>query len=185
MRKGIPFVGLLLAILAAVVLTKAQPPTAINSTDLLVNSRQTINTNFSNLYTQAPGLVDCSATTGSFVVTLVGGGVASTCGTLTWAEITQLSGFPGGFVFQFNSRTGSVTLQSSDVASVEQDLRNTASPNFNSLGLGGHLTVTGYGTFTGLVSATGGLLVTGAPTSCSAQPTGTIANVSGTATFCP
>lgn len=128
-----------------------QAPTVLNSTDLLVNSRAVINSNFSALYSQKGNTIDCSATTGAFVQIVSGSGTASVCHTLTWANILALSGTPT-FVSSFNSRTGAVTLQSSDVATVEQDLRNSASPNFNGLTLGGTLAVTGTSTLAAVVA---------------------------------
>jgi fibronectin-binding autotransporter adhesin len=147
----------------------AQAPTVLNATDLLVNSRAVINSNFSSLYSGKGNPIDCSGTTGASVVTVSGSGTASVCHTLTWANILTLAGVPT-FVSSFNSRTGAISLQASDVAAVEQDLRNSASPNFNSLTLGGTLAVTGASTFTGTLAAVnnatvGGTLgVTGATT---------------------
>lgn len=137
----------------------AAVPTVIQPTDLLTNSRLTINSNFLGLYNGSSGLIDCSGTTGSFVVTLNGGGTLPICRTLTWANILALSGTPATFVTSWNSRSGAVTLGQSDVAAVEQDLRNTASPNFVGLGLGGNLSVTGTSLLTGAVTMSGALAV--------------------------
>jgi hypothetical protein len=158
MRKGIPFTVFLGVILGTICLATA--PTVINSTDLLVNSRSTINTNFSNLYSQSSGLVDCSGVVGRFVVTLNGGGVLPICGTLTWANVLALSGTPSTFVTSFNARSSAVTLQSSDVAAVEQDLRNSATPNFAGLVIGGNISVSGTSALTN-ATISGTLGITG------------------------
>jgi len=155
--------GIKSAIFAALLLPlaiHAQAPTTILSTDLLVNRRSTINSNFSGLYTGRTALVDCSATTGAFVVTLVGGAGPSLCRTLTWSNILALSGTPATFVTSWNSRSGAVSLGQADVAAVEQDLRNTASPNFVGLNLGGNLAVTGTTTLSGGATVTGPVTVT-------------------------
>ncbi|MFP5227573.1 MAG: hypothetical protein ACLGXA_08065 [Acidobacteriota bacterium] len=151
--------ALLLSVFCAAAYSQA--PTVINSTDLLVNSRTTINTNFSNLYANSSGLVDCSGTANSWVVTLHGGGTAPVCRTMTWASISTLTGYPGSLVYSFNSRSGAVSLEQSDVSAVEQDLRNTASPTFSSLGLGANLSVTGTSTLTGNTTVGGTLGITG------------------------
>ena len=146
MRKHVIAASLCALVFAAIVWSQA--PTAINSTDLLVNSRATINTNFSNLYAGAATAgLNCSGTPGSFVVTLNSSGTPSTCGTLTWSTITALSGYPG-VVSSFNSRNGAVNLIASDVQTVEQDLRVTASPTFVGLNLSGAATSTGAQTIT-------------------------------------
>lgn len=70
-------------------------------------------------------------------------------------------------VLSFNTRQGSVTLQSSDVAAVEQDLRTSASPSFASLTLsaslsiGGTLGVTGNSTLGGTLSVASNMSVGG------------------------
>ena len=149
----------------------AAAPVVIQPTDLLTNSRLTLNSNFLGLYNGSSGLIDCSGTTGSFVVTLNGGGTLPVCHTLTWANILLLSGTPASFVTSFNSRVNAITLMSSDVAAVEQDLRNSASPNFNGLSLGGNLAVTGTSTFTGAITANGGITGSGSWTGGVVSPT--------------
>lgn len=130
MKVKIQFSILLGLMLTAIAF--ATVPTTILSTDLLVNSRTTINNNFTDLYNQRASLVDCSGVVGRFVVTLNGAAVASGCGTLTWSNITALSGFPG-VVTTWNGRANAVTMTSGDVAGVEQDLRPSASPSFVSI----------------------------------------------------
>lgn len=52
---------------------------------------------------------------------------------------------PGQAVSSFNTRQGAVTLQSSDVSAVEQDLRTSASPTFSGLTATGAISVDGSG----------------------------------------
>lgn len=76
---------------------RAQTPNTILDSDLLVNSRTTINDNFTSLYTQITtsttgllntkaSLIDCSATPGSVVITL-NGATPSVCGTLAGSTV--------------------------------------------------------------------------------------------------
>lgn len=95
MSKRISHVGLLLLCIATI--GYAQAPTVILPTDLLVNSRETINANFETLYNQVLSenvtkatLVDCSGTPGS-VVRKLNGSAPSECGTIDGAVSTLKS----------------------------------------------------------------------------------------------
>ena len=134
----------MIAMACGIGLLFAAAPVTIQPTDILANSRATLNSNFLGLYNGSSGLVDCSGVAGRFVLTLNGGGTLPVCGTLTWSNITALSGFPG-VVTTWNGRANAVTLTAADVAGVEQDLRISASPTFAG------------GTFNGSVSITGAL----------------------------
>lgn len=73
-------------------------------------------------------------------------------------------------VYSFNGRSSAVTLQSADVAAVEQDLRVSASPVFVGLALGGNETIAG--TLNGAAASFSGTLGAGATTLASLGVTG-------------
>lgn len=66
---------------------------------------------------------------------------------------------PSTGVLSFNGRQGSVNLQSADVATVEQDLRTSASPSFVSLTLTGNFTANGTLNVAGNSSFGGTLII--------------------------